>query len=130
MQAASAKAACAGAAAGCIAALPSEAQIIAAIIGALIGLWGQAVRSWRGGEVWMWAVLLVGQILSAVLLGAAGSVALHRIDPATVTGDGVTAALTLWVIGLPEWLTACALAATSQYTLPLIDRIARRRTAQ
>lgn len=127
---ATAKAACAsGAAAACVVSLPSEAQVLAAFVGAIVGLWGSAVQSWDANHAAKWAVVLIGQMLSAITLGAAGSVALHQIDVARLSGiEGLTAAALAYAAGLPEWLTALGLAATSQLTLPVVVRVLKRRT--
>jgi hypothetical protein len=126
---ATAKAACAGGAAACVASLPSDVQVLAACVGAIVGLWGSAIQSWDSNHAARWAVVLVGQMLSAITLGAAGSVALHQIDVTLLTGvEGMTVAVLSYAAGLPEWLTALGLAATSQLTLPLVVRLLKRRT--
>lgn len=127
---AAAKAACAsGAVAACVVSLPSEAQVLAAFVGAIVGLWGSAIQTWDSNHAAKWAAVLIGQMLSAITLGAAGSVALHQVDVERLSGvEGLTAGVLAYAAGLPEWLTALALAATSQITLPVVVRLLKRRT--
>ena len=112
------------AAAGCVAAgcaaLPTEAQLIGALVGAVIGLWSSAAQTYPGrAGVVLWLVLLIGHVLSSIMFGVTGSIVLQQIGPAYPVSAPVA--------GLPEWLTAGVLAASSQILLPLLVRLVRVR---
>ncbi len=102
--------------------LPTEAQLIAAFVGAVVGLWSSAVQGYGDHSAPVWAATIAGQLMSAIMLGVVGSVALHQIGP----GYPIVAPLA----GLPEWLTACTLSASSQLTLPLLSALIKRRSEQ